>query len=73
MRPRPPLRLGGDELPHLQHQPQLVAALHVLLVEHPVELDHVGVVGQRFQDVVLCLDFLINVLENSKVRVLAPS
>lgn len=54
-----------ERLAHLQHQPQLVTALHVLLVEHPVELDHVGVVGESFQDVVLRLDLLIDVLENT--------
>lgn len=64
-------RRSRDQLSHLQHQPQLVAALHVLLVEHPVELDDVGVVGQSFQDVVLRLDLLIDVLENTRVRVAA--
>lgn len=54
-----------QRLAHLQNQPQLVAALHVLLVEHPVELDHVGVVGESFQDVVLRLDLLVDVLENT--------
>lgn len=61
--------MGRGEISYLQHEPELVAALHVLLVEHPIELDDVGVVGQSFQDVVLRLDLLIDVLEKSKVRV----
>lgn len=67
------MRLNGGELSHLQHQPQLVAALHILLVEHPVEFDDVGMVRQSFQDVVLRLDLLIDVLENTKVRIVALS
>lgn len=48
---------------HLQYEPQLIATLHILLVEHPVEFDDVGVVRKGFEDVVLCFDLLINVLK----------
>lgn len=49
---------------HLQHQPQLSSRQVVRLVEHSVELDHIGVIGQRAQDVVLGLDLLVYVLES---------
>lgn len=62
------LPFGRNGLSHLQRQPQLVPALHVLLVEHPVELDDVGVVGESFQDVVLRLDLLVDVLGNSVTK-----
>lgn len=53
---------------HLEHQPQLSSRQVVRLVEHAVELDHVGVVGQRAQDVVLGLDLLVHVLESAAGR-----
>ena len=49
---------------YLQYQPQLVSTFHILLVVHPVEFDNIGVVRKSFEDVVLCLDFLINILKN---------
>lgn len=57
-----------SERSYLQHEPQLVSALHVLLVVHPVEFDDIGVVGEGFEDVVLCFDLLINILRNKESR-----
>lgn len=54
---------------HLQYEPQLIATLHILLVEHPVEFDDVGVVRKGFEDVVLRFDLLINVLKTKKTKV----
>lgn len=51
---------------HLQDEPELIPTLDVLLVVHPVELDHVGVVREGFQDVVLCLDLFIYILEKNR-------
>lgn len=56
---------AGPTGAHLQHQPQLSSCQVVRLVEHAVELDHVGVVGQRAQDVILGLDLLVHVLESA--------
>lgn len=68
----PLLRLHGSRVavsgPHLQDQPQLVSALDVLLVVHPVELDHVGVVGEGLEDVVLCLDLFVDVLAGTETE-----
>lgn len=57
-----------NERSYLQHEPQLVSTLHVLLVVHPVEFDDIGVVGEGFEDVVLGFDLLINVLRNKESR-----
>lgn len=59
------ISLQGDletAFAYLQYQPQLISVFDVLFVVHPKELNHVGVVGQSLEDVVLCLDLLINVL-----------
>lgn len=61
-------RSAGPTGAHLQHQPQLSSRQVVRLVEHSVELDHVGVVGERAQDVVLGLDLLVHVLESAAGR-----
>lgn len=53
---------------HLQDEPQLIPTLDVLLVVHPVELDHVGVVREGHQDVVLRLDLFIYILERKEDR-----
>lgn len=53
---------SADRRTHLQHQPQLPPRQVVGLEEHAVKLHHIGVVGQRPQDVVLCLDLLIHIL-----------
>lgn len=53
---------------YLQHQPQLVSTLHVFLVVHSVEFDHIGVVRKGFQDVVLSFDLLIDILENKNAE-----
>lgn len=55
-----------DKRSYLQYEPQLIAALHVLLVEHPVEFDNIGVVRKGFEDVVLCFDLLVNVLSKTR-------
>lgn len=55
---------------YLQHQPKLVSVFGVLLVEHAVELHHVGMIRKRFQDVVLCLNLLVDILkQEQRVRV----
>lgn len=53
---------------HLQDEPELIPTLDVLLVVHPVELDHVGVVREGHQDVVLRLDLFIYILEKNRGR-----
>ena len=51
---------------YLQGKPQLVATFHILLVVHPIELDHIGVVGESLEDVVLCFNLLVNVLPKKR-------
>lgn len=53
-----------DQASHLQNEPQLISTFNILLVVHPVELDNIGVVRESFEDVVLGLNFLIDVLKN---------
>lgn len=58
------IHLKYNERPYLQYQPQLIATFHVLLVVHPIKLDNIGVVRQSLEDVVLCFDLLVNILQN---------
>lgn len=51
---------------YLQHQPQLVSVFKILLVEHAVELHHIGMIRERFQDAVLCLDLLVDILKQEQ-------